>query len=70
MRSAYVELVVAQETQKTLLDLYQLASRLLYVAQKRFQAGDVPELDVLKGTLRSITSRGGCGGRQQTRYAG
>jgi len=51
VRSAYVEVVVAQETQKTLLDLYDLASRLRFVSDKRFHAGDVPELDALKARL-------------------
>lgn len=51
IRKAYTELVVAQETFETLVDLADLSARLLEVAQKRFQAGDVPELDVLKARL-------------------
>lgn len=51
IRRAYTELVVAQETYETLVDLADLSARLLEVAQKRFQAGDVPELDVLKARL-------------------
>src|SRR5262249_43893508 len=51
VRMAYVEVVVAQETQKTLLDLYDLAQRLEYVSEKRFHAGDVPELDALRARL-------------------
>jgi cobalt-zinc-cadmium efflux system outer membrane protein len=51
VRRAYVEVVVAQETQKTLVDLYDLAARLLAVSSKRFHAGDVAELDVLKASL-------------------
>jgi outer membrane protein, heavy metal efflux system len=50
-RRAYVELVVAQETQKSLVQLFELASRLLVISDKRFRAGDVPELDVLKARL-------------------
>jgi len=50
-RSAYTEAVVARETQKTLADLYELNNRLLTVTSKRFQAGDVPELDVLRARL-------------------
>lgn len=51
IRKAYTELVVAQETYETLTDLYELSARLYEVASKRFQAGDVPELDVLKARL-------------------
>lgn len=51
IRKAYTELVVAQETYETLVDLYELSARLYEVANKRFQAGDVPELDVLKARL-------------------
>ena len=51
VRRAYTEFVVAQETAETLSQLVDLARRLLDVAQKRFTAGDVPELDVLKARL-------------------
>ncbi len=51
VRKAYVEVVVAQETLKTLIELYDLSSKLLGVASKRFHAGDVPELDLLKARL-------------------
>lgn len=51
VRRAYTELVMAQETRRTLYDLYELTERLYSVAQKRFQAGDVPELDVLRARL-------------------
>jgi outer membrane protein, heavy metal efflux system len=51
VRRAYTEVVVAQETLKTLNELYDLSSKLEFVASKRFQAGDVPELDVLKARL-------------------
>lgn len=51
VRRAFMEVVVAQETAQTLADLKSVSSKLLNVAQKRFQAGDVPELDVLKARL-------------------
>lgn len=51
VRRAFMEVVVAQETAQTLSDLKSVSSTLLNVAQKRFQAGDVPELDVLKARL-------------------
>jgi cobalt-zinc-cadmium efflux system outer membrane protein len=51
VRTAYVEVVVAQETQKTLIQLYDLSNRLAEVTGKRFQAGDVPQLDLLKAQL-------------------
>lgn len=51
VRRAYVELVVAQETQRALRQLYNLSAQLFSVSKKRFEAGAVPELDVLKGHL-------------------
>ncbi|MBS1991309.1 MAG: TolC family protein [Cyanobacteria bacterium SZAS LIN-3] len=51
VRRAYTEVVVAQETYQTLMDLSELAHKLLSVTQKRFQSGAVPELDVLKARL-------------------
>lgn len=51
VRKAYIELVLALETQRTLEQLYQLSDRLYMVSKKRFDAGAVPELDVLKGRL-------------------
>jgi len=50
-RQAYMEVVVAQETLKTLEQLYDISAKLLEVTSKRFQAGDVPELDMLKARL-------------------
>lgn len=50
-RRAFADAVVAQETAKTFADLYELTERLLNVSSKRFQAGDVPELDVLRARL-------------------
>jgi outer membrane protein, heavy metal efflux system len=51
VRKAYVEVVVAQETLKTLNELYDLSSKLSTVASKRHHAGDVPKLDLLKAKL-------------------
>jgi outer membrane protein, heavy metal efflux system len=51
MRRIYTEAIVAQETYQTITELAQLAARLQDVSSKRFQAGDVPELDVLKARL-------------------
>jgi cobalt-zinc-cadmium efflux system outer membrane protein len=51
VRLAYTEVVVAQETLETLNSLYDLAHRLMVVSEKRFKAGDVPELDMLKARL-------------------
>jgi len=57
VRRTYVELVVAEQTQKTLVELYDLSAKLLLVAEKRFHAGDVPELDVLKARLATSQSK-------------
>ncbi len=51
VRRSYVEVIVGQETLKTLNELYDLSAKLLAVAEKRFHAGDVPELDMLKARL-------------------
>jgi outer membrane protein, heavy metal efflux system len=51
VRQAYTEVVVAQETFKTLTDLYDLYFKLETVVRKRFQLGAVPELDVMKARL-------------------
>ena len=56
-RRAYTEAIVAKETRKTLTDLYELTNRLLTVSSKRFQAGDVPELDVLRARLATSQSK-------------
>lgn len=55
VRRVYTETVVAQETLETLTSLYDLAHRLRVVSEKRFQAGDVPELDLLKARLAEST---------------
>ncbi len=51
VRRTYTEVVVAQETLETQTSLYDLAHTLRVVSEKRFQAGDVPELDLLKARL-------------------
>lgn len=51
VRRTYTEVVVAQETLETQANLYDLAHTLRVVTEKRFQAGDVPELDLLKARL-------------------
>jgi outer membrane protein, heavy metal efflux system len=51
VRKAFVELIIARETQKTLAELYQLACNLSTVSEKRFKAGDVAELDVYRARL-------------------
>jgi cobalt-zinc-cadmium efflux system outer membrane protein len=51
VRRSYTDVIITQETYETLHDLSELAQRLLNVSSKRFQAGDVPELDVLKARL-------------------
>lgn len=51
VRRSYLEAVVSEATYETLQELFDLSEKLLNVAQKRFQAGDVPELDVLKARL-------------------
>lgn len=50
-RRAYTEVVVAQETFKTLNELYDLSFKLETVVRKRNQVGAVPELDVMKARL-------------------
>jgi cobalt-zinc-cadmium efflux system outer membrane protein len=51
VRRAYTEVVVAQETFRTLDELYALSFRLETAVRKRFQAGAVPELDAMKARL-------------------
>ena len=51
VRRSYTDVIVTQETYETFHDLSELALQLLNVSSKRFQAGDVPELDVLKARL-------------------
>lgn len=51
IRRAYTGVVVAQETLKTLNELYDLSYKLELAVAKRFQAGAVPELDVMRARL-------------------
>lgn len=51
VRRAYTETVVAQQAFETLAELADLSKRLMDVSQQRFQAGDVPELDLMKARL-------------------
>ena len=51
VRRAYTEVVVAQETFRTLDELYDLSFKLETAVRKRFQAGAVPELDAMKARL-------------------
>ncbi len=46
-----------RKLQRTLADLFELTERLLNVSSKRFQAGDVPELDVLRARLATSQSQ-------------
>src|SRR5581483_7290770 len=48
VRRAYLEVVVAQEMATALTELADLTRSVLVAAQKRFGAGDVAELDVLR----------------------
>lgn len=51
VRRAYTEVVVAEATYRILSEIVDLTHKLWEVSQRRFEAGDVPELDVLKARL-------------------
>ncbi len=51
LRRAYTEVIVAKATYQTLCDIVDLTRKLMEVSAKRSEAGDVPELDVLKARL-------------------
>lgn len=57
LRRAYTEVIVAEATYQTLSDIVDLTSKLMQVSQKRYEAGDVPELDVLKARLAMSQSK-------------
>jgi cobalt-zinc-cadmium efflux system outer membrane protein len=57
LRRAYTEVIVAEATYQTLSDIVDLTSRLMQVSEKRCEAGDVPELDVLKARLAMSQSK-------------
>lgn len=54
VRRAYLDVVMATETQDALDDLQRLAAEILSVAQKRFSADDVAALDVNRAELASL----------------
>lgn len=56
VRQAYVDLVAAKSTLKILNDQKKLLQELLYVAQKKYEAGAVAQMDVIqaKMTLNQI----------------
>ena len=51
VRRAYLDVVMATETSKSLEELHTLAAELLTVAQKRFSSDDVAALDVIRSEL-------------------
>lgn len=51
IRRAYAEVLVARERLETLTELAELYQRLLVVAQKKYKAGDVAEVDVFRAEL-------------------
>jgi cobalt-zinc-cadmium efflux system outer membrane protein len=51
IRRAYAELVVSQESVLMMKNLAELTDRLLDVAKKRYQSGDVAKLDLYKAEL-------------------
>jgi len=57
LRRAYTEVIVAEATYQTISDILKLTSKLLQVSAKRYHAGDVPELDVLKARLAMSQSK-------------
>jgi outer membrane protein, heavy metal efflux system len=56
VRRAYVELVVSQESRTMMLELSRLTNQLADVAKKRYLAGEVPKLDMLKSELAAVQS--------------
>lgn len=51
VRQAYVDLVASKSTLKILNDQRKLLQELLYVAQKKFDAGAVAEMDVIQAKM-------------------
>lgn len=51
VRQAYVDLVAAKSTLKILNDQRKLLQELLYVAQKKYAAGAVPQMDVIQAKM-------------------
>lgn len=56
VRRAYTELIVAQELYDTLSELVELTNKLYTIARKRFEAGEVAELDVYRAEQESEKS--------------
>ena len=56
VRRTYTELFIAQEMADTLVELAALSARLVTIADNRFKAGDVADLDVQKAVLASWQS--------------
>jgi cobalt-zinc-cadmium efflux system outer membrane protein len=54
VRRAYLDVVMATETQEAFDDLRRLATEIMLVAQKRFAADDVAALDVNRAELASL----------------
>lgn len=56
VRQSYIDLVAAKSTLKILRDQEKLLQELLYIAQKKFEAGASPEMDVIhaKMTLNQL----------------
>ncbi|MDR3613992.1 MAG: TolC family protein [Candidatus Obscuribacterales bacterium] len=53
-RRAYLDLVIAQETRNTLEELANLSRELQIVAKRRFQTGDVADMDVQRAELAAL----------------
>jgi cobalt-zinc-cadmium efflux system outer membrane protein len=51
VRQAYIDLLAAKETSKTLANQSNLLKSLLDIAKKRFEAGAAPESDVVQASL-------------------
>lgn len=51
IRESYVNLVSAKSLEKSLEEQQNLLKDLLYIAQKRFEAGATPEMDVIQARL-------------------
>ena len=56
-RRAYLDVVIAQETKNTLEQLSNLSSDLKSIAKRRFEIGDVADMDVQRAELAALMSR-------------
>lgn len=50
-RQAYVNLVTAKSTLKVLNDQKQLLQELLYIAQRKFEVGKAPQIDIIQAKM-------------------